>query len=273
MQENYSYRNSFFSKYFVILKKIITFVGLFLSFKRMGEETLEPKHIAIIMDGNGRWAINRGERRLNGHVEGGKAVRRAIEGCLAYGIEYLTVYAFSSENWGRPEEEVSGLMSLFCSTIAEEKDSLMEQGVCIRFSGDRANLSSDVLESLVLIEELTKNNSNLTVIVAIDYGSRNEIVNAVKIVAASAVRGDIKCEDITEDDITNNLYINNIPFPDIMVRTSGEHRISNFMLWQIAYSELYFMDKLWPDFTKEDIKDIIDVYVMRDRRYGLVKNL
>ncbi len=230
-----------------------------------------PQHIAIIMDGNGRWAKMRGEERSYGHLHGVKAVRQAVMGCVECGVRYLTVYAFSTENWGRPEDEVSGLMQLFCTTIESEVSDLLEKGVRLRFSGDRSGLNSDVIESMAVAEQLTRNNTTLDLIIAINYSSKHELVNAVKNIANKIERGEMKSEDISDVTISEHLYINDTPFPDLLIRTSGEHRVSNFMLWQLAYSEFYFMDKLWPDFTVDDIKESIEVYNSRDRRFGLLK--
>ncbi len=230
-----------------------------------------PQHIAIIMDGNGRWAKERGENRNVGHAAGAKALKNVIEGCMAIGVKHLTVYAFSTENWGRSAEEVSGLMQLFCSTVESDVPESAKNGVRIRFMGERDKFNADVTESLYIAEEMTKNNNKFELIVALDYSSKREITSAVKAIASKVESGEMRCEDITDDTISDNLYLNDLPFPDMVIRTSGECRISNFMLWQIAYSELYFIDKLWPDFTKEDIKDAVEVYKSRDRRYGLVK--
>lgn len=238
----------------------------------MSNEFRVPEHIAIIMDGNGRWAAERGEKRLVGHLNGVKAVREAVEGCVENNVKYLTIYAFSTENWGRPEEEVKGLMSLFCSTIAKELPDLLEQGVRLRFMGNTDKLDNDVKENIVIAEELTKENKRLQLIVALDYSSKTELVDVMRAVASDIECGKIKSCDIDENTISNRLYISDIPNPDVMIRTSGEKRISNFMLWQLAYSEFIFLDKLWPDFTREDIKEALSEFAKRDRRYGLITN-
>lgn len=229
-----------------------------------------PKHIAIIMDGNGRWASLRGEPRLNGHLTGVKSVREAIEGCVHHGVRYLSLYAFSTENWGRPKEEVDGLMELFCSTIAKELSSLMKEGVRLRFMGRREELSESVRENIYMAEQLTSQNDVLNVIIALNYSSKLELVDAVRVIAREAVKGEINIDDIDSDLIDKNMYINDIPFPDLLIRTSGEERLSNFMLWQLAYSEFYFTDVLWPDFKEKDLAESIEEYKIRNRRYGKI---
>ncbi len=237
----------------------------------MSDSKETPKHIAIIMDGNGRWATERNETRLFGHINGVKSVREAVKGAIRCGVKYLTIYAFSSENWGRPQEEVSGLMALFISTIGEEIEELIAQGVRLRFSGRTDRLDSDVRESLLAAEEMTKNNSVLELIIALDYGGREELLLAFRSLANKVEKGEIAPSEIDEDMVTQNLYITDVPFPDLLIRTSGEQRISNFMLWQLAYSEFYFMEKYWPDFVEADMVKAIDSYCRRDRRFGLVK--
>lgn len=229
-----------------------------------------PKHIAIIMDGNGRWAKQRGEERLYGHMAGVKSVRRVIERCLDLGIDYLTLYAFSTENWGRPTDEVNGLMTLFCQTIAEQIGDLIEQGVRVSFMGRRDRLGDEVKENIYIAEELTKENKELRLIIALDYSAKEEIIFATQKIAQKVAQGEINIEDITDETINNNLYLDGIPDPDLMIRTSGECRISNFMLWQLAYSEFYFTDILWPDFGGEELEIAIESYCERDRRFGKI---
>lgn len=236
----------------------------------MESNKLTPKHIAIIMDGNGRWASKKGEQRLYGHSNGVNSVREVIEGCADNSVKYLTLYAFSTENWGRPKDEVDGLMTLFCSTITQEVESLVEKGVRLRFMGRINELSSDVQENIYIAEELTKNNTMLTVIIALNYSSKIEICDMVKSIAEKVKNGAVDISEINQNMIDNNLYINDIPNPDLLIRTSGEKRISNFLLWQIAYTELYFTTVLWPDFNKKELNKAIEEYKNRNRRYGLV---
>ncbi|MBR2452145.1 MAG: isoprenyl transferase [Rikenellaceae bacterium] len=231
-----------------------------------------PQHIAIIMDGNGRWAKAHGKERVYGHMQGVESVRRVIKACPKYGIKYLTLYTFSTENWGRPAEEVNALMELMCSSIASETPELCKQGVAVRILGDRSALSEKVNASIDDIERKTADGKTLTLLLAFNYSSRSEITRAVRMIAERAVAGDLKVEDITEQTITENLYTANIPDPDLVVRTSGECRLSNFLMWQASYSELYFMDVLWPDFDEAQLVNAIEAYNKRDRRFGLLNN-
>ena len=231
-----------------------------------------PQHIAIIMDGNGRWAKAHGKERVYGHMQGVESVRRVIKACPKYGIKYLTLYTFSTENWGRPAEEVNALMELMCSSIASETPELCKQGVSVRILGDRSALSEKVNASIDDIERKTVGGKTLTLLLAFNYSSRSEITRAVRMIAERAVAGDLKVEDITEQTITENLYTANIPDPDLVVRTSGECRLSNFLMWQASYSELYFMDVLWPDFDEAQLVNAIEAYNKRDRRFGLLNN-
>ncbi len=231
-----------------------------------------PQHIAIIMDGNGRWAKAHGKERVYGHMQGVESVRRVIKACPKYGIKYLTLYTFSTENWGRPAEEVNALMELMCSSIASETPELCKQGVAVRILGDRSALSEKVNASIDDIERKTADGKTLTLLLAFNYSSRSEITRAVRMIAERAVAGDLKVEDITEQTITENLYTADIPDPDLVVRTSGECRLSNFLMWQASYSELYFMDVLWPDFDEAQLVNAIEAYNKRDRRFGLLNN-
>ena len=231
-----------------------------------------PQHIAIIMDGNGRWAKAHGKERVYGHMQGVESVRRVIKACPKYGIKYLTLYTFSTENWGRPAEEVNALMELMCSSIASETPELCKQGVSVRILGDRSALSEKVNASIDDIERKTAGGKTLTLLLAFNYSSRSEITRAVRMIAERAVAGDLKVEDITEQTITENLYTADIPDPDLVVRTSGECRLSNFLMWQASYSELYFMDVLWPDFDEAQLVNAIEAYNKRDRRFGLLNN-
>lgn len=232
------------------------------------DKSLVPSHIAIIMDGNGRWATLRGEPRLNGHIMGVASVREAIEGCVKRGVRYLTLYAFSTENWGRPQDEVDGLMELFCSTIAKELSSLIEEGVRIRFMGRLEELSESVRENIGMAEQFTSENNVLDVIIALNYSSKLEITDVIKNIATGVIRGEIRIEDIDCEMVDKRLYLSDLPSPDLLIRTSGEQRVSNFMLWQLAYSEFYFTDILWPDFKQGDLDVAILEYQNRERRYG-----
>ncbi len=231
-----------------------------------------PQHVAIIMDGNGRWAKAHGKERVYGHIHGVESVRRVIKACPKYGIKYLTLYTFSTENWGRPSDEVSALMELMCSSIANETPELCEQGVAVRILGDRSQLSDKVNASIDEIERKTADGKTLTLMLAFNYSSRSEITRAVRQIAQAAVDGNMSVADINEQTITDNLYTAGIPDPDLMIRTSGECRLSNFLMWQASYSELYFTDELWPDFNEESLVEAIKVYNKRDRRFGLVNN-
>lgn len=236
----------------------------------MSSNDLVPNHIAIIMDGNGRWASLKGEPRLYGHLKGVESVRESIEGCVSSGVRYLTLYAFSTENWGRPQEEVDGLMELFCSAITKELSSLMKEGVRLRFMGRITELSETVRENIAIGEQLTKENKVLDVIIALNYSSKLEIVDAMAAISKDIKEGRVDVSDIDCELIDSKMYLNDVPYPDLLVRTSGEQRISNFMLWQLAYSEFYFMSVLWPDFKKLHLFEAIEEYKQRERRYGKV---
>ena len=228
-----------------------------------------PRHVAIIMDGNGRWAKSQGKPRIEGHYQGVASVRTAIQVALDTNIKYLTIYAFSKQNWGRPKDEVDGLMELFCKTIALEIPNLYEQGVCVRFLGSRKELNPEVLESIALSERETQNNNRLFLNVALNYSGRAELTEAVKQIVADTEKGLVKLSEIDENTVSSHLYTHGIPDPDLLIRTSGEYRISNFLLWQSAYSEFYFTEKYWPDFTKEEFLKALEHYSTRKRRYGL----
>lgn len=229
-----------------------------------------PKHVAIIMDGNGRWAKARGLGRFYGHVQGVESVRTVLRAAVDHGVEYLTIYAFSTENWGRPKEEVDGLMELFCKCTVNEIPELKEQGVRVIFIGDKGGLSDEVQRSIDYCSSETEHNSRLTLAIAINYSSRVEIAHAAGIIAAKVASGEMSPEDVTPSVISDNLYTKNIPDPDLVIRTSGEHRLSNFLMWQCAYSEFYFTDILWPDFGEDEFKKAIEDYKQRTRRFGLV---
>lgn len=234
----------------------------------MVDNNKTPNHVAIIMDGNGRWARNRGLDRSYGHVEGVDSVVSAIESALEFGIKYLTIYAFSTENWNRPVREVESIMSLFCTTILEELDNLTKNEVRVRFMGDFSKLKKEVIDSIEMCERITSTNRKLTLVVAINYSSRWEIERMVKQLSLKVKNGDMAIEDIDCKSIGKEMFLGDVPDPDLIVRTSGECRLSNFLLWQAAYSELYFTDVLWPDFRKEEFKCAIEHYASRDRRYG-----
>ncbi len=234
------------------------------------DEVLVPRHIAIIMDGNGRWAKKRALNRLKGHKAGIEAVREAIRCANDIGVDYLTIYSFSTENWKRPQEEVSGLMALFAKTMLAEVDGLHEEQVRVRTIGDLSMLPHETKEAFARAWEKTKNNTGMTLVVAVNYGSRQEIIQAVQKTAE-----ELKCNSeaamtaqAIEKLFESNLYTADIPDPDLLIRTSGELRISNFLLWQIAYTELYCTEVLWPDFTRYDMLRAVLSYQNRERRYG-----
>ncbi len=229
-----------------------------------------PNHIAIIMDGNGRWAKQKGKDRIFGHKNGVAAVREVTESAAEIGIKYLTLYAFSTENWNRPVKEVNALMSLLVSTISAETKTLMKNKVSLLTIGDTSRLPVRVYKKLEDTIEKTSENDGLSLVLALSYSSRWEILNAVKNIASEAKRGEINLDKVNEKIFSNYLCTKNIPDPELLIRTSGEQRISNFLLWQIAYSELYFTDKLWPDFKKEDLYAAILDFQSRERRFGKI---
>lgn len=230
----------------------------------------ELKHIAIIMDGNGRWAKSRGLPRSAGHKQGAETLKKIASAAADMGIEYLTVYAFSTENWKRPQEEVDYLMGLLRQYLKSGLKEIQDKGARIIFIGEREMLAADIVEQMQKIEEETAANDKFTLCIALSYGSRQEITAACKKLAAKVQSGVLDIGDINENLISSTLYTNNIPDPDIVIRTSGEQRISNYLLWQIAYSELFFTSTLWPDFSSAELKDIVDNYQLRERRYGKV---
>ena len=227
-----------------------------------------PQHIAIIMDGNGRWAKQQGENRIYGHYEGVNSVRDIVEGAGQVGVKYITLYAFSTENWNRPKEEVDALMELLVSTISMETPQLNKNNVRLQAIGNLNSLPPACLAELNESIELTSKNTGLTLVLALSYSSKWEIINAVKQIAVDVKNGTINSDDISEKDIEKYLCTKNIPDPELMIRTSGEHRISNFLLWQLAYAEFYFTETLWPDFRKEDLFTAILNYQNRERRFG-----
>lgn len=224
--------------------------------------------MAVIMDGNGRWAKKKGAMRIFGHRNAVQAVREVTEGCGELGIRYLTLYAFSTENWSRPKDEVDGLMELLVSTLKQEIKRLMENQVKLITIGDMANLPGDCQKNLEWAIDQTKDNSGLTLILALSYSGRWEITQAVKSIAIDVAAGKIKPSDIKDEVIENYLQTSGIPDPELLIRTSGELRVSNFLLWQIAYTELYITPTLWPDFRKEHLYEAIWSYQQRERRFG-----
>jgi len=227
-----------------------------------------PAHVAIIMDGNGRWAQHRGLDRIFGHQQGVSAVRNVIEAAAEIGIGYLTLYAFSTENWGRPDEEVSALMGIMIDSLNRETDTLMKNNICLKAIGDVDRLAPDVRARLAETIKVTSIGTGLNLVVAISYSSRWEITEAAKKMHSDISNGLIKVEDVTENSFSNYLTTSEIPDPELMIRTSGEMRLSNFLLWQLAYAELYFTEKLWPDFGKEDFYKAIIDFQKRERRFG-----
>jgi undecaprenyl diphosphate synthase len=238
------------------------------SFKEHIDFNNLPQHVAVIMDGNGRWAKKKGALRIFGHRNAVQAVRDVTEGCGEIGIKYLTLYAFSTENWGRPKEEIDGLMELLVKTLKQEIKTLMENQVKLKTIGDISHLPSDCQENLLWAIDKTKNNSGLTLIMALSYSGRWEITKAIKQITEDIEKGKIKSADVNEHLIENYLQTSGIPDPELLIRTSGELRISNFLLWQIAYSELYITPTLWPDFRKEHLYEAIWSYQQRERRFG-----
>ena len=238
------------------------------SFKEHIDFNNLPRHIAVIMDGNGRWAKKKGAMRIFGHRNAVQAVRDVTEGSGEIGIKYLTLYAFSTENWGRPKEEVAGLMELLVNTLKQEIKTLMENQVKLITIGDTSNLPEDCQKNLEWAVATTKNNSGLTLILALSYSGRWEITRAIKAIAEKIKSGKLNDSDINEEMISQHLQTAGIPDPELLIRTSGEMRVSNFLLWQIAYSELYITPTLWPDFRKEHLYEAIWSYQQRERRFG-----
>lgn len=242
------------------------------SFKENIDFNNLPKHIAVIMDGNGRWAKGKGAARIFGHRNAIQAVKDVTEGCGELGVKYLTLYAFSTENWGRPKEEVDGLMELLVNTLQKEINSLHENHVKLKTIGDISHLPKNCQNNLQEAVEATKNNSGLTLLLALSYSGRWEIVKAVKKIMEEVKQGKMAAEEMNEESFSQYLQTANIPDPELLIRTSGEMRISNFLLWQIAYTELYISQTLWPDFRKEDLYEAICAYQKRERRFGKVLN-
>lgn len=236
----------------------------------MSEKRSIPKHVAIIMDGNGRWATQRGLERQEGHIAGAEAVSAVVRAAAKAGVDYVTLYTFSTENWGRPEAEINAIMELFCHMVASRAEELAEQGVRVKIMGERSRFSEKVLSKIDDIEQTTAEGKRLTLILAFNYSSRREMLLATQAIARRVAAGEIEVEDIDEVMFSASLMTADIPDPDLIIRTSGEYRLSNFLLWQASYSELYFPEVLWPDFGEEDFNRALEMYAGRERRYGLV---
>ena len=230
-----------------------------------------PTHVAVIMDGNGRWAQIRGLERAAGHRQGAEAARNAVTSAVELGISYLTLYGFSNENWSRPAQEIDDLMGLLRRYLREEVEDLDRQGVRILFIGDRGRLADDIVALLQMAEHRTRRNSRLTLTMALSYSGRQEIAQAARRLAQRAAAGEIDPDGIDEAALGRELFTANVPDPDLVIRTSGEKRISNFLLWQCAYAEMVFLDTLWPDFSREDFVVAVREFHRRDRRFGMTR--
>lgn len=230
-----------------------------------------PVHIGVIMDGNGRWAKRRGLPRSAGHQAGADTLKKIVTECNKMGIKYITVYAFSTENWKRPKEEVDFLMNLLMSYLLDAERTLAGENVRIRAIGSRKELSPEMQEQIIKTEEFTSKNDGIVMNIALNYGGREELVRAVRNISEKVKKGELAKEDIDADTISRELYTSGQPDPDLIIRTSNEQRLSNFMMWQASYSELYYTETLWPDFSLSDLYDAILEYQKRDRRYGGVK--
>lgn len=239
-----------------------------MTFKNQIDTNRLPRHVAVIMDGNGRWARRRGRERIFGHHQGVKAVRKTVEAAAELGVQYLTLYAFSTENWNRPDDEVSALMDLMVESINDETQTLIEKQISLKVIGDLSRLSVNVRNRLFETMKVTSGGSRMTLIVALSYSSRWEISEACRRIAVAVKEERLSTGDITEETVSANLETADLPDPELMIRTSGEKRISNFLLWQLAYAELYFTEKLWPDFGKEDFYRAVADFQKRERRYG-----
>jgi undecaprenyl diphosphate synthase len=241
-----------------------------MGFKEQIDTTRLPEHIAIIMDGNGRWAKNQGKFRVFGHESGVLSVKDIVEGCVDIGIRYLTVYTFSTENWNRPVDEVNALMELLISTINQETETLTKNNIRLNAIGDIASLPQKCIDDLKSAMDKTANNTRCTLTLALSYSAKWEITQAAKKLAQQVKDQKMSIEDINEEHFAAQLTTVNMPDPELMIRTSGEHRISNFLLWQMAYTELYFTETLWPDFRREDLFEAIVDYQKRERRFGKI---
>lgn len=241
-----------------------------MGFKEQIDISRVPQHIAIIMDGNGRWAKNQGQFRVFGHISGVLSVKDIVEGCLEIGVKYLTIYAFSTENWNRPIDEVNALMELLTSTINNEAEALNKNNVKLNAIGDIKSLPQKCIDDLANVMEITSENTKCTLTLALSYSSKWEIIEATKKLAQQLIEQKIKLEDINEEAFNAHLNTAKLPDPELLIRTSGERRVSNFLLWQIAYTELYFTETLWPDFRKEDLFEAVVDYQKRERRFGKI---
>ncbi len=230
-----------------------------------------PRHVAIILDGNGRWAKSKGMPRNYGHVQGAKTVEVICEEAYKMGIQYLTVYAFSTENWNRPKDEVDALMKLLRNYMKTCLTTARKNRMCVRVLGDKSGLDEDIRNRIAELEESTKNNDGLHFQIALNYGGRDEIVRAVRKIVQKAESGGLAPEDVTEEYLSDMLDTHGLPEPDLLIRTCNEQRISNFLLWQLAYTEFYFTPVAWPDFTREELIKAVEAYNHRDRRYGMIK--
>lgn len=239
-----------------------------MTFKDQIDMSRLPGHVAVIMDGNGRWAHKRGRERIFGHHQGVKAVRKTVEAAAELGINFLTLYAFSTENWNRPDEEVSALMDLMVESINNETHTLVEKKISLRVIGDLSRLSENVRNRLYETMKVTSEGTHMILVVALSYSSRWEISEACRRIAVAVKEGRLNLDQINEQTVSDSLTTSHIPDPELMIRTSGEKRISNFLLWQLAYTELYFTEKLWPDFGKEDFYKAVADFQKRERRYG-----
>lgn len=237
----------------------------------MNENKKIPQHVAIIMDGNGRWAKQRGKDRSEGHFAGMMALRDTVKAAAEMGVKYLTVYAFSTENWGRPQAEVEALMQLVCKGVEMNTPELRERGVRVEVIGARERFSSEVNAALDRIISSTASGQRMTLVLALNYSSRSELTVAVQRLARRVAEGEIRAEQIDEQMISQSLYTASMPDPDLIIRTSGECRLSNFLMWQASYAEFYFTPTLWPDFGEEQLREAVEAFGARDRRYGLVK--
>jgi len=234
----------------------------------LSETLAPPTHVGIIMDGNGRWAQSRGMPRIAGHRKGADSVRIAVSTAVGLGIQYLTLYGFSMENWKRPMAEVTALMGLLRLYLRQEIDELDEKGVRVRFIGERARLAPDIVALINDAEKRTEKNKTLNLVVALSYGARQEITTAARNLAQKVLAGELDLSDIDEESMSQNLATAGIPDLDLVIRTSGEKRVSNFLLWQLAYAELIFIDTLWPDFSSRDLEEAVNEFHRRERRYG-----
>ena len=237
----------------------------------MNRDSIIPQHIAIIMDGNGRWAKQRGKDRSEGHFAGMMALKQTVIAASQMGVKWLTVYAFSTENWGRPQAEVEALMNLVGMGVEMNTDELCANGVRVQIIGERSRFSDTVRDAINRIEEKTAEGKAMTLVLALNYSSRSELTAAMQQLARRVAQGELEAEQINEQTISEALYTAAMPDPDLIIRTSGEYRLSNFLMWQASYAEFYFTDTLWPDFGEEELKKAVEAYNARDRRYGLVK--